>query len=249
MALELGGPIEAEAQALAAELGSTVYEERLNLTAGLPAVVRVTPDREEAQRVLAGLRARRAKAVGFAKSAVVASDAMTLLRGFVLEPGAVVADAGTLAATSLLALVLAFHKSRTETRVETKEKKLSLGRALVTGGLAMRKTVTTERKEVSFDDEQVLYVFRRDGEPPWLLRERATGYEGLGAERDVSSAQNFAHTIRKLRALAPGAVFDDRLHKPRGFGGRTAPLTKTPTETSPIVDVLAHAIALAAARG
>ena len=42
--LELATSVEAEAAALAADLGSTAYEQRLHLVAGLPAVVLTTAD-------------------------------------------------------------------------------------------------------------------------------------------------------------------------------------------------------------
>ena len=56
--MELRTPIEAEAAALAAHLGTTAYEERLRLNAGLPAVVLRTVDKKAATDLLASIRAR-----------------------------------------------------------------------------------------------------------------------------------------------------------------------------------------------
>ena len=55
---ELATPREAEAAALAVDLGTTAYEERLNLLTGLPTVVLTTVDRAEALSLLAKIRAR-----------------------------------------------------------------------------------------------------------------------------------------------------------------------------------------------
>lgn len=55
---ELATPIEDEAAALAAHLGTTLYEERLNLNGGLPAIVLRTADRKEAATLLAAVRSR-----------------------------------------------------------------------------------------------------------------------------------------------------------------------------------------------
>src|SRR5262249_58145917 len=48
---ELATSVEAEAAALAPEIGSTPYETRLELAGGMPAVVLTTPDRARAQHL------------------------------------------------------------------------------------------------------------------------------------------------------------------------------------------------------
>ena len=53
-----GAAIDGEAQAIARDLGATVYDVRLLLSSGAPAVILVTDDKTEAIRVLGQLRGR-----------------------------------------------------------------------------------------------------------------------------------------------------------------------------------------------
>ena len=250
---ELATPLEAEAAALAADLGTTAYEERLNLLTGLPTVVLMTVDRGAATALLAKLRARKHRAMVVDVDTVVAHEAMIPMRGFALEKAAVIAGGNELPYGEITALLRAMHRSNTETHSETKTRQFSPGKALLTGGLAFTKTVTREAKSAVQESEQVLYVFRGEGETPWLLRERGTSYAGLGPALTVSSAQNFLATIAQLRARAPDAVYDERLLNPRGATNRlsrsgTASASTLSTSSASGVDLLAHVIALSIAR-
>jgi hypothetical protein len=250
---ELATPLEAEAAALAADLGTTAYEERLNLLTGLPCVVLSTVDRAEALALLAKIRVRKHRAMAIDADAVVPHAAMIPMRGFALEPSAVVAGEHELPYGEITALLRAMHRTSTETHSETKSRQFSAGKALLTGGLAFSKTVTREEKSAVQASEQVLYVFRAEGETPWLLRERGTSYAGLGPALTVSSAQNFLATIAHLRARAPAAVYDERLLNPRGAMNRltrsgTASASTLSTSSAGGVDLLAHLLALSIAR-
>jgi hypothetical protein len=250
---ELATTLEAEAAALAADLGTTAYEERLHLLTGLPSVVLTTVDRGEALALLAKLRARKHGAVACDASAVVGHEAMIPMRGFALEADAVVAGEERLPYGEITALLRAMHRSQTESRGETKSRQFSAGKALLTGGLALTKTVTREEKSVVSASEQVLYVFRSGGETPWLLRERGTSYAGLGAGLAASSMQNFLTTVARLRERAPTALYDERLLNPRNAVQRLTRSGSASASTLSIssaggVDLLAHLIALWNAR-
>ena len=250
---ELATSLEAEAAALAADLGTTAYEERLHLLTGLPSVVLTTVDKGEALALLAKLRARKHGAMACDVSAVVGHEAMIPMRGFTLEPDAVVAGSERLPFGEITALLRAMHRSQTESRGETKGRQFSAGKALLTGGLAFTKTVTREEKSVVQASEQVLYVFRAGGETPWLLRERGTSYAGLGAGLVASSTQNFLTTIARLRERAPTALYDERLLNPRNAVMRltrsgSASASTLSTSSAGGVDLLAHLIAMWNAR-
>jgi hypothetical protein len=249
---ELGTPVEAEAAALAADLGTTAYEERLKLVAGLPAIVLTSADPAPARALLAKLRARGHGAVCCDAATVVPSDSMVPLRRFTFEPDALVAadvPGARLPYGDILGIFRASHQSRTETRTEGTSKEFSAGRALLTGGLMLTKSVTRAEKSVSQEREQLCYLFRAGGDTPWLLRERGTHYAGLGAEVGPSSAQNFIATMARLRKLAPGAVYDERLMNPRNAPSRPI---RTGSGSSEIVgvssasgvDLIAHLLAL-----
>jgi hypothetical protein len=249
--VELSHPVEAEAAALAADLGSTAYEERLKLAAGLPAIVLTSADPAPAQSLLQKIRARGHGAVGLDASAVIGAGAMISMRRFTLGPDALTlpdAPGQELAYGDILGIFRAMHTTHTQSRTETTTKKFSPTRALLTGGALMSRTVKGEEKSQSTEREQVAYLFRASGETPWILRERGTNYGGLGKDLGPSSAQNFLTMIGKLRALAPRAEYSERLmtairlptrvsHK-GGVGGESTSVTSASG-----VDLMAHVMA------
>jgi hypothetical protein len=245
---ELATPLEVEAAALAVDLGTTAYEERLNLLTGLPSVVLTTVDRAAAQALVAKIRGRKHRALLVDSDTVVAHEAMIAMKGFSLDARGVTAGEHELPCDAITVLLRAMHRTSSETQSESKTRQFSAGKALLTGGLAFTKTVTKEEKTAAQVSEQVLYIFRGDGETPWLLRERGTSYAGLGPALTVSSAQNFLATIAHLRKHAVDAVYDERLLNPRGATNRltrsgTSTASTTSVSSASGVDLLAHLLA------
>ncbi|HEX8789866.1 MAG TPA: hypothetical protein VF765_02865 [Polyangiaceae bacterium] len=234
--LELHGRLEDEAAALAADVGGTAYDARMLLAPGMPAVVRTTEDKAQALDLLARLRARGHGAAACDASAVVAADAMVPMRRFRVGPAALALDdrpGETLPYDDVLALVAAVHRTQTHVETKTTEKKLSIARAIVTSGLSMTKTVKKETHTTTEERDNVLYVFRRSGAQPWLLREGGVAdWTGHGQPLAATRLENFRLAVAALRAKAPGATYDDRL------------LTRKTQD----VDLLAHLIALWIAR-
>lgn len=104
--------------------------------------------------------------------------------------------------------------SESET-VKVAEKKFSLGRTALTGGLMTRKTVEREVQREAETREPCLVVHRDDG-PELVLYERRLDYRFLGPEMGPASAANLLATLRWLRAAAPEALVDERVLRP-GF--------------------------------
>ena len=249
---ELATSLEAEAAALAQDLGTTAYEERLKLAAGLPTIVLTSADPAPARALLGKLRARGHGVVSCDAAEVVPSGDMVPLRRFAFEPDALVAldvEGARLPYGDILGIFRASHLMRAETRVESKSKEFSVGLAVLTGGLVLTKSVSREAKSVTQEREQLCYLFRAGGDTPWLLRERGTQYAGLGAAAGPSSAQNFVATMTRLRQLSPGAVYDERLMNPRNAptrpirtGGGSSETVGTSSASG--VDLIAHLLAL-----
>lgn len=103
----------------------------------------------------------------------------------------------------------------TET-TETKERKLSAGRALASGGLLVHKTVKKTTTRTTEDHQSFARVQRSDGGQDVVLYEKKLDYRFLGSEMQPSSRGNFERTVVLLRALAPGAALDTRVSQP-GF--------------------------------
>jgi hypothetical protein len=248
---ELNAPIEMEAAALASDLGVTPYEARLVLAPGLPAVVRRTVDKSRALDLLGRLRARGHGAIACDASAVVASDAMVSMRRFRLGPmGISLGDApsANLPYDDVLALVAAVHRRRTANEAEVRDRKLSVTRAVLSGGFVTTRTVTRETHATAEERDPVLYIFRRSGGAPWLLREHGTNWAGLDGPIGPSACDNFRTTVGLLRERMPGAVYDDRLVARRSapermaISGSTAATTVT-TSSEAAIDLLAHLVA------
>jgi hypothetical protein len=248
---ELATPVETEAPLLAADLGTTAYEERLKLVAGRPAIVLHTADSTLARDLCQKLRARDHDAMVCDTADVVASADMLVLRRFAFESDALVEpdiEGARLPFDDIAVLLRASHHKRTETHKEVKSKEFSGGRAILSGGLIMRKSVTREETSVTSEHEQVLYLFRASGEKPWLLRERGVQYAGLGAALAPSSIQNFTTFIALLRKGVEGVNYDDRLMHARSApsrmihsgGGRSG---TTAVSSASGVDLMAHLLA------
>ncbi len=206
--------LDAEVPALATDLGSTAYETRMIVAGGLPAIVLTTPDKTRALALLASLRSRGNEALAFDSSAVISNQDMIPLRQFQIEPDALVAEGPSperLPFADILALIKASHDRQVTTNTEEKKRSFSAGRALLSGGLVMTKTTTSSSMSRTEDRQEVLYLYRRSGQTPFLLRETGTKYAGLGERMVATERANFLATIALLREKAPSAAYDERL--------------------------------------
>jgi hypothetical protein len=251
--ISLATPAEVEAAALASEIGLTLYEARLELAAGTPAIVLLTPDRARAARQVESIRARGHAAVAFDTTAVIGSDRMIAMRRFRLDASAVTAEDGAaeLPYDDVFVLVHAQHRRETERREEIKTRALSGTRAILTGGVLLTKKVTEQVRSTVEEREQVLYLYRRSGGVPWILRERNTSYAGLGSAALPTQLENFKRTVTELRERMPSAKYDDRLLSMRKVRSAiSSSLGRGIVESSSAgwMDLLAHVVALAVAR-
>lgn len=229
----LHGTVEYEAEALAKDLGTTAYEERMRLLRGLPAIVLRSADPLRVDTLVSALRERGHTAVSCDVAKVVKLNAMLPMRQFRLtEKCIVLTERGDiLPYPDILGFVRAHEHAQEASVVETTTKKFSPGRAILSGGLVMKKAVTTETKTFTDKSQQLLVVFPPKGATPWLLREREANYGWLGSDLKPSSNQNFSTTVALLRKYAPDAFYNEQLAGPRANAQE--------------LDLLAHIIAVA----
>jgi hypothetical protein len=111
--------------------------------------------------------------------------------------------------------------SRTEERVKTSERRFSVGKAVLSGGMMLTKKI--EKTEVATVEtaEPFLLVGRGDGEPDIILYERRLDYRSMGPEMQPSSRGNLERLWAWLQALAPGRT-DDRVARPGFVSGLPA---------------------------
>ena len=110
----------------------------------------------------------------------------------------------------------------------------------------MTKKVKGEARSLESARCGVLYLFRRTGKTPWILRETGTSYAGLGAEIGHSQVQNFGTTVRLLRERMPQTPFDERLvtmKRIRQGEAISRPGISVESSTVPWTDLLAHVVA------
>jgi hypothetical protein len=234
---ELSGAAETAIGPLAAALGSTAYELRLVLNAGLPAVVLATVDPARAASAVAAINQGGHVAVSCNRAESTPSSRMTSLRDFRLEPDGIRASDDSperLQYARIGALLRATHRQTIETTEKVNERKFRPGMAVLTGGLILSKKTSREVTTRSEHREQVLYLFPLDG-APWILREREAHYGGLGKELKPTSIENFQTTIGQLRKRSPNAAYDERLMPGRPIRGVA--------DGSDATDLLAHLLA------
>jgi hypothetical protein len=220
---ELGDTQNESLRTLADELGTTLYELRLLLNAGLPAVVLATVDGARAAAAKEALVRRRHRVVAVDRQEMTPSAEMTALRDFSFAPDALVASAAEpperLAFADIGALVRATHRTSSTSVTETTERKLRPGMAIATGGLVLSGKVKKEVSTTTVAHDSVLYIFPRGLRGAFILRERLARYAGLGSKLHPTSLENFATATERLRQLAPHAAFDDRLKTARPIRG------------------------------
>jgi hypothetical protein len=204
--------MDAELPTLASWLGVGAYDLRLSAAAGLPMVLMCTADIAAAADFTERLRARA--------HGVVHCDTETFgdkvyVREFSFSATGIQGqdDQGRpldIAYADISGLIRALSVESAESTVTTREKKLNVGMAVMTGGLVMSKTVERTTRSASEAREQQLYLFKRGHAGAWMFCESTLRYQGLGAKLAPTSIRNFQVLIEELRARAPHALYDPR---------------------------------------
>ncbi|MFT3695071.1 MAG: hypothetical protein QM831_18180 [Kofleriaceae bacterium] len=213
--VKLSVAIEAEAKALALDMGSTPYETKLKLAGGVPAIVLSTADEVAARTLAATITKRGSRAIVVNASAITPIDKMIRIRSFRFEPTGLATDDDELPWSDISALVAARYRSSHDTVEVTKQKKFDPVRAIASGGLVMRSTKTKETVTHHESSEQVLYMFRASGDTPWILREQGTNYSGLGPAAAATANLNIGIATSEIRTRSK-ARFDDSLLRRHG---------------------------------
>ena len=198
------------------------YDLRLRLAGGLPVVFAQLEDGMEAAGHVEFLRARGHGAVACDAEAIPGPEDQLVPVDFELTATALrgISTRGRrfeLPYTEILAMVHVACVTSAEHSVTMQEKKFAPGRAVLSGGMVLRKKVNRVDKTVVQDQEQMIYMFCRSHAAPYVWKELTLRYEGLGDQRQLATAQNFATLSKRLRTLAPHAFYDQRLltHKRR----------------------------------
>jgi hypothetical protein len=130
----------------------------------------------------------------------------------------------------------------TSETVTTSERRLDVGKAVLSGGLMLTTKVKKQSVKTEETREAFVLVQRNDGQPDAIIYERRVDYRFLGAAKQPASHANLERTLTDLRVLAPHSPVDDRVAKP-GF------VTGLPITSSDPVDLALYLVTLARTRG
>ncbi len=203
------------AGALAGCLGVTEYEAAARLRAqGDALVVSIRAEREEALRLAANLNSGGFEAVVVTAEDIGAETRKFVVRKFSLGERDISVETGgrTLAVAyrDIRVILRGTSIACSTSTVKSEKRSLSLGRAVLTGGLSITKTTKTVR-EVRTEEREGFLTLYAEGHPILLFREGSLSYDSLGATRSLSGTENFARLLSELRGRCTSARYDERL--------------------------------------
>jgi hypothetical protein len=236
------------ARQLAAVLRKTVYEaaSRLRAPGGGPSVVARFADRGAAREAAAVLRASGFDALLLDEGEIETDARRFLVRGFELGPdGMTVESRGRRLEARYGQIDLLLRGVRISARqpaaARAMERKLSLVRAALSGGLILTKPVPARRPRPVEDREGFLHLYGQ-GLPPLVWRESEVLYHSLGEPLQPSRAANFDLLAAELRRRCPQALYDHRLAGRAGQAQLLGPTLSPARHLDIAISVLAGAL-------
>jgi hypothetical protein len=222
-------PARPDARALAAQAaGIALADVNRRLAGTLPRVLMPGLPPEEAAALAATLDELGFITVVFDAKAVPGDADRVLASRIEIAAGELHATdaqgrAHTCPGAAIAVLQWGVRVKRLSEDVKTSERRFSMGKAVLSGGLLLTKKVDKTTEKVTETREPFLLVQRQDGEPDIMLYERRLDYRFLGPEMQPMSRANLERVMARLRALAPHAGVEERLMQPGFVAG--LPLT------------------------
>ena len=203
------------AQGLATALGITVFEVRQRMIGGGPAVVASFAESHRAGELAVKLKQSGVATLVLDAELLRGGSGHFAVRRFELGERSLRLEAvdGQSAEIAYREVGLLLPGTRISGQTELKtvtERKLSLGRTLLSGGIPLTKTVSRQEEVATEERTKCLYLFAGN-RPQIVFRQSGMSYDGFGAAMKMSRELNFAYLTSELRRLSPEAVYDDRL--------------------------------------
>lgn len=200
---------------LAKALGITAYEARQRMIGGGPAVVACLADPYQTRDLAVNLSKAGISNRVVDASTVCDKGCQFIVRRFVLGASSLRIEAGdggslTIPYEDIRLLLPAMDISgQAETKTVT-ERKLSLGKTLLSGGIPMTTKVSHQEEVRSEERRKLLFLFAGDRRPV-VFSQDGMAYDGLGPAMKPSRELNFAFLLSELRGRAANAIWDERL--------------------------------------
>lgn len=240
-------PTPENVQSLAAALGATTFDARQRLICHGPVVVSTQADPQRAFAILRQLQKSGLHAFVVDVDKALTKCPVFFVRSFKFEDDLIrVLDAeGRKGSISYHDIKLILPSSRTVLHTDfdtVVEKKVSVGKTLVTGGLTLTKKVKFEEKLPNEEREKILYLC--GGKRARLVcGQEKMEYEGFSDEMKHSREMNFNLFISKIRQKCPAAIYDERLMKRIEQVKLLGPLLDPDSHIDLAADILATSVA------
>lgn len=229
-------------QAVAGVLGVAPFEVRQRMIGGGPTVVTHYAEMQAAKDLAERLTHAGLAAV-IVDSATPSTDGRLLVRLFALGATDLQIEThdGTRIEIPYAAVELLLVGTNTVSTSETEtitERKLSLGKTLLSGGIPMTKKVTHQEEVISETRGKYLYLYAGE-RPPLVCGQQILNYEGLGSARLLSREANFGYLLVELRRRCSDAVYDERLLNRMGLTRLLGPVRDPATALDLAAAILA----------
>jgi hypothetical protein len=233
-------------QAISSALGITVFEARQRMIGGGPAVLASFADPQQALAL-----SKKLNQNGIATLVVDAAEVRSraghfIVRRFELNESSLHIETSDwqraeipygeidllLPGTS----IVGYSEKKTIT-----ERKLSVGKTLLAGGIPMSKKVEHQEEVTTEERSKVLYLYAGN-RLPIVFSQNGMTYDGLGAAMKLSRELNFTYLISELRRRNPRAVYDDRLRNRVGLVRLLGPAQSPENNLDLAVEILARSL-------
>jgi hypothetical protein len=235
------------AQAISSAFGITVFETRQRMIGGGPTVMASFADSQQALVLVKKLNQNGIATMVVDATAVRGRAGYFIVRRFELNELSLRIETADrqraeipygeidvlLPATSIV--------EYSETKTVT-ERKFSLGKTILAGGLPMSKKVEHQKEVATEERGKVLYLYAGRRQHPVVFSQDGMTYDGLGTAIKLSRELNFTYLISELRRLSPRASYDDRLLKRVGLARLLGPALDPETNLDLAAEILARSL-------
>ena len=227
---DLGEDRDGIARALSEALGTIFYDAliRLRVPGKGPLIVAAYAEKNIALEKTEKLRAAGFRTLVLGQDEVETDGQSTIVRKFLFGDGELEIEARTGDAVrieyDLIDTIIRGTRIVQTTETETvKEQKFAAGRAILTGGLMITKSVKVTQQSSTEVREGFIYLYPGNRRPLVFL-ESALLYDSLGPALQPTRAANFVFVLEELKRRCPGAVYDDRLLSKAGQARLLGPM-------------------------
>ena len=235
------------AKTIADKLGTVVFDARQKISGGGPAVLASFADHRQAETLAANLSQDGVPALVIDTAVVRARVPAFHVRRFELGPQTLRLESFDSETSAIdypaidLLLVATCSSGQTQTVDTVTERKFSLGKTLLAGGVPMTKEVKREKTVNIEARDETLWLYAH--ERALVIFDRsAINYSGLGEAMQLTRDLNFAHLKNELRRLSPQAVYDDRLLRRAALIRLLGPALSPETDLDLAFEILARSL-------